>query len=156
MIDASTAYDEWMAEHHNDWSEDEHYLNYPGLLYMFYGKVKPMFDTTADASMEWIINRIDDERFYITCDGSIDPDVSLVYIEYNEDNTIIAEDNGTVGSISEDGILSFNVKSPESHITGGYIDNSIGLVDVIDSSTGHVAQRVPGFGTGYVNIFIDI
>ena len=78
MDDVSTAYDEWMASHNNDWSEDEHYLNYPGFLYMYYDKVKPMFGSSIDASIMEIRNRIDDENFYISCDSSINE----VYIMY--------------------------------------------------------------------------
>lgn len=48
MVDGSTSYDRWVESHGDDWGEDEHYLNYPGLLYTFYYKVKPMFKYIDD------------------------------------------------------------------------------------------------------------
>lgn len=50
MANVSTIYDEWMLSNDEDWSQDEHYLNYPGFLYSFYGKLKPMFKPDYDAS----------------------------------------------------------------------------------------------------------
>ena len=52
--------------------------------------------------------------------------------------------------------MFIRVKSPESHIVGGYIDSTMGAITVVDASTGGIYSVVQGHASGDVNFLIDI
>jgi hypothetical protein len=183
MSDSSNAYEIWDASLEGDWGKDDHYLNHPGLLYMFYDKVKPMFGAGLDASIIKIRNRQDDENYIFLYGGNIDPLNGNVYLQFKESNTVLLVENidglepviidgveyydpllwdasitpgEYMGYLSPSGDLEYYVKTPESHVVAGYIDNSTGAIPVIDSSTGRVYDVAQHLASGKVYVMIDL
>lgn len=121
------------------WKDSSAFLNWPGVEYLFYTKIKPFY-AAIDASIAELRRRIDDEDFGLyyntgkdgeATDASIDENGN-VYINYHEGNTILTTGtDDTLGTIDSDGTLKLKVSS-DSHISeeGSYIDPVDGKVYV--------------------------
>jgi hypothetical protein len=117
-----------------DWSENKEYLNWPGLQYLWYTKLKPAIYKSTSA----VKGRIDDENWYITYDAS----TGEVYITLNEDSsTFYFDQDGSCGCIQEyNGMLQVDVNRDFSLMLDGFIDDHIGAIgknsDQIGDATG--------------------
>ena len=119
-----------------DWKENTEYLNWPGLQYLWYTKLKPAIYNSTSA----VKGRIDDENWYITYDAS----TGEVYIALNEDSsTFYFDQDGSCGCIQEyNGMLQVVVNRDFSLMVDGFIDDSIGPIgnnsDQIGDATGNL------------------
>lgn len=119
------------------WKDSSAFLNWPGVEYLFYTKIKPFY-ASIDESIAELRHRIDDEGFGIYYNiGKDTEDDSVgnsgnVYINYHEGNSILTTGtDDTIGTIDSDGTLKLKVSSV-SHISeeGSYINPLSGDVCV--------------------------
>ena len=122
--------------------ENKEFLNWPGLQYLFYTKVKPMIKNTIGETK----NIRDDENWYISYDVS----TGQVYLVSADDNQVLYLDpDGSCGSIDETtGQLLLNVDRERSAMVNGFIDDRYGCIGI----DGYISDEI-GEATGrlYVN-----
>ena len=102
-----------MPSNIDSWNDDIQYLNYPGLQYLFYKKIKPLFSQKK--------YKEDDLNWEIV----LDYDTGNVYLTCSIDNQIfIFDDTGSCGNISDiTGKIVVYVNPLMSKMQGGYIDD---------------------------------
>ena len=117
-----------------NWEENKEYLNWTGLQYLWYTKIKPsVYQNTSTVK-----GRIDDENWYITYDAS----TGEVYLTVNEDSsTFYFDQDGSCGGIQEfNGMLQVVTNRDFSLMVDGFIDDHIGAIgnnsDQIGDATG--------------------
>ena len=117
-----------------EFNENREYLNWPGLQYLWYTKLKPMvYDNMKDNK-----SKLDDENWYI----SYDYETGEVYLAVPEDNQNFAYDqDGSCGSIIDfNGMLQVVVDTKYSALDNGFIDDRVGCIgmnsDQIGDATG--------------------
>ena len=119
-----------------EWGENKEYLNWPGMQYFWYTKLKPAIYKTTGA----IKSRIDDENWYITYDAS----TGEVYLTLNDDSsTFYFDQDGSCGCIQEyNGMLQVVVNRDISRMVDGFIDDNVGDIgensDEIGDATGRL------------------
>lgn len=117
-----------------NWENNKEYLNWPGLQYLWYTKLKPAIYQNTSA----IKARIDDENWYATYDAS----TGEVYMILNEDSsTFYFDQDGSCGGIQEyNGMLQVVTNRDFSRMVDGFIDDNIGPIgnnsDQIGDATG--------------------
>lgn len=121
-------------------NENRQYLNWPGLQYLFYAKIKPMIKNTVGQSK----NILDDENWYI----SYDICTGEVYLAVADDNQNFYFDSAeSCGTIVEGktnaGMLQIRVDREKSAIIGGFIDERYGPI----GPDGYKSDEI-GFATG--------
>ncbi len=118
--------------------ENYEYLNWPGLQYLFYTKIKPLVRNTIGESK----NIRDDENWY----ASYDAETGQVYLVSSDDNQVLFVDSDrSCGSITETGMLQVVVDRSRSAMVDGFIDYRYGCVgpdgyssDEIGNATGRL------------------
>jgi hypothetical protein len=129
----------------SDYKENREFLNWPGLQYLWYTKIKPMVHGSVNDDKF----KYDDENWYI----SYDCETGEVYLVYTEDNQNFYFDNdGSCGSILDfNGMLQISVDSKYSSLESGFIDDHVGCIgvnsDQIGDATGILYCR---FDRGHV------
>ena len=103
--------------------ENREYLNWPGLQYLWYSKLKPAIYRSSSTTIK---ERIDDENWYITYDAS----TGEVYISYTEDNkAFYVDQDGSCGSVEDfNGMLHVVVDTEHSNMIDGFIDDHFGAI----------------------------
>ena len=98
----------------NTWSDNTQYLNYPGLQYLFYKKIKPIKSQQKykQDDLSWII--------------LFDDDSGTVSLQCENDNQIFLwDDTGSAGKISNvTGEIILYVDALHSQLEGGYIEEN--------------------------------
>lgn len=127
-----------------NWNENKEYLNWSGLQYLWYTKLKPAIYKNTSS----IKSRIDDENWYITYDASN----GEVYIALTEDtSTFYFDQDGSCGGIQDfNGMLQVVTNKDYSRMIDGFIDDHIGAIgnnsDQIGDATGKLYVN---FDRGY-------
>lgn len=121
--------------------ENSEYLNWPGLQYLFYAKIKPLVKNTVGETK----NIRDDENWY----ASYDPETGQVYLVSSDDNQVLFIDSdGSCGSITDTGMLQIVVDRARSAMINGFIDNRYGCIGVDGHSSDEIGEAT---GKLYVN-----
>lgn len=121
------------------WNGNKEFLNYPGLQYLFYTKLKPMIHDNVEVLRQRVQAMLEDDHWVITYDE--DNGVRMTLSENNRG--FFFDQDGSCGSIDPgNGMLQLVTEKNMSYIKDGYIDSSIyGENDA--SGTVHVNFEMP-------------
>lgn len=142
--------------------ENRQFLNWPGLQYLFYSKIKPMIkDSVGKAKSTY-----DDENWYI----SYDICTGEVYLATSEDNqSLVFDASGFCGKLVEDnedffgacgtivngkrnaGLLQLRINGERSAILGGFLDERYGPI----GPDGYKSDEI-GFASGKLYVELDM